>query len=154
MPSIQSATRKLNFPILRRIRLTHFSLYTLKPSIEFKVGDGILCLAGANGLGKSTFLQVVGYGMTGIVPKPDRKFSSVDDYYRDTRSFTREYFEGRLLPGHRDIAEIELEMSLGNKHITITRGFVESESLRSLKVVSENKEKDFKDETPEQKQAV
>ena len=111
-------------------------------------------MAGANGLGKSTFLQVVGYGMTGIVPKPDRKFSSVDDYYRDTRSFTREYFEGRLLPEHRHIAEIELEMTLGNRHITITRGFVESESLRGLKIVSDNKEKDFKDETPEQKQAI
>jgi DNA repair exonuclease SbcCD ATPase subunit len=154
MPSTQSTTRILNFPILSHIRLSHFSLYTLKPTIEFKVGDGILCLAGANGLGKSTFLQVVIYGMTGIVPKPDRKFSSVDDYYRDTRSFTREYFEGRLLPEHRDIAEIELEMSIGNKQITITRGFVESESLRSLKVVSDNKEKDFKDETPEQRQAT
>jgi hypothetical protein len=109
MPST-SATRKLAFPILRRIKLIHFSLYTLRPSIEFKVADGILCLAGANGLGKSTFLQIVGYGMTGIVPKPSKKFSSVDDYYRDTRSFTREYFEGRLLPEHRDIAEIELEM--------------------------------------------
>jgi len=154
MSSAQIATRKLNFPILRRIRLTHFSLYTLKPNIEFKIANGILCLAGANGLGKSTFLQVVGYGMTGVVPKPDRKFSSVDDYYRDTRSFTREYFDGRLLPEHRDIAEIELEMSVGKSQITITRGFVESESLRSLKVVTDDKENNFKDETPEQKQAA
>jgi len=153
MPATRSV-RKLNFPILRRIRLTHFSLYTLKPSIEFKIRDGILCLAGANGLGKSTFLQIIIYGMTGVVPKHDRKFSSVDDYYRDTRSFTREYFEGRLLPEHRDIAEIELEMSIGHKQVTLKRGFVEPESLRSLKVVSSDQEEDFKDQTPEQRQAA
>ena len=81
MPSTQSASRKLNFPILRHIRLAHFSLFTLKPNIDFEVTKGILCLAGANGLGKSTFLQVVGYGITGVVPKPDEKFASVDDYY-------------------------------------------------------------------------
>ena len=152
MPHRHTSTRKLNFPILRRIRLTHFSLYTLKDNIEFNVANGILCLAGANGLGKSTFLQVVGYGMTGVVPKPAQKFVSVDDYYRDIRTFTREYFEGRLLPEHRDIAEIELEMSLGNKRVTITRGFVESESLRKLKVVSEGEEKEYEDASPEQRQ--
>ncbi len=145
-------TRKLNFPILRRIRLTHFSLYTLKDKIEFDVGDGILCLAGANGLGKSTFLHVVGYGMTGVVPEPGRKFSSVDDYYRDIRTFTREYFDGRLLPEDRDIAEIELEMSLGSKRVTIARGFVESESLRRLRVVSDGKETDYADISPERRQ--
>lgn len=152
MPLRQNPTRKLNFPILRRIRLTHFSLYTLKDNIEFNVANGILCLAGANGLGKSTFLQVVGYGLTGVVPKPTQKFVSVDDYYRDIRTFTREYFEGRLLPEHRDIAEIELEMSLGNKRVTITRGFVESESLRKLKVVSEDQEEVYEEASPEQRQ--
>ena len=58
----QSASRKLTFPILQRIRLAHFSLYTLTDTIEFDFDEGIVCLAGANGLGKSTFLQVVGYG--------------------------------------------------------------------------------------------
>ncbi len=40
-----TATRKLSFPILQRIRLAHFSLYTLKDTIEFKFDDGIVCLA-------------------------------------------------------------------------------------------------------------
>jgi energy-coupling factor transporter ATP-binding protein EcfA2 len=145
------AARKLNFPVLQRIRLSHFSLYTLKENIEFKISDGVLCLAGANGLGKSTFLQVVSYGMTGVVPKPGGKFVSVDDYYRDMRAFTREYFEGRLYPEDRDLAEIELEMTVGRKRITITRGFVESESLRDLQVVSGGVTTEYGDESPEQR---
>ncbi len=155
MPAANAiATRKLSFPILQRIRLAHFSLYTLKDTIEFRFDDGIICLAGANGLGKSTFLQVVGYGMTGVVPKPDQKFVSVDDYYRDIRAFTRDYFDGRVRPEHLDIAEIELEMVLGNKRVTITRGFVESESLRSLKVVSGADIKEYPDDSPEQRHAT
>src|SRR5260370_22951340 len=96
--SKQDATRRLSFPILQRVKLSHFSLYTLKDVIEFKLDDGIVCLAGANGLGKSTFLQVVGYGMTGVVPKPSQKFVTVDDYYRHIPAFTREYFDRQLAP--------------------------------------------------------
>lgn len=145
------STRKLSFPILQRIRLTHFSLYTLKDTIEFKFDDGIVCLAGANGLGKSTFLQVVGYGLTGVVPKPSQKFVSVDDYYRDIRAFTRDYFDGRIRSEHFDIAEIELEMVVGTKRVTITRGFVESEALRSLKVVSGLETNVYSDASPEER---
>lgn len=147
----QIQSRKLKFPILQRVKLTHFSLYNLKDTIEFKFNDGIECLAGANGLGKSTFLQVVGYGMTGVVPKPDQKFVSVDDYYRDIRAFTRDYFDGRILPEHMEIAEIELEMLVDSQHVTITRGFVESESLRSLKVTSANETKEYPDSSPEER---
>jgi len=147
-------SRKLKFPILQRVKLTHFSLYTLTDTIEFKFNDGIECLAGANGLGKSTFLQVVGYGMTGVIPKPDQKFVSVDDYYRDIRAFTRDYFDGRILPEHMEIAEIELEMLVDSKRIIITRGFVESESLRSLKVTSGDETREYPDSSPEERHIV
>jgi hypothetical protein len=152
--STQDAARKLTFPILQHVKLTHFSLYSLTECIEFRFDDGVVCLAGANGLGKSTFLQVVGYGMTGVVPKPSQRFSSVDDYYRDIRAFTRDYFDGRLLPEDWDIAEIELEMLLGSKRVTITRGFVESESLRKLIVVGEGSPEDHKADSPEQRQTA
>jgi DNA repair exonuclease SbcCD ATPase subunit len=121
MASSTPSTRKLSFPILQRIRLKHFSLYSLANTIEFTFDAGIVCLAGANGLGKSTFLQTVGYGMTGVVPKPDQKFVSVDDYYRDVRTFTRDYFDGRILPEHMDIAEIELEINRSGRIRTYRR---------------------------------
>lgn len=152
--SPKASIRKLSFPILQRLKLTHFSLYTLTDTIEFGFDDGIVCLAGANGLGKSTFLQVVGYGMTGVVPKPYQKFVSVDDYYRDIRAFTRDYFDGRIHPEHLEIAEIELEMLVGSKRVTITRGFVESESLRSLKVVSDEGTEEYPDSSPEERHAL
>src|SRR6185503_11903492 len=98
--SINSATQ---FSDLGAHQAYAFLADTLTDTIEFNFSDGIVCLAGANGLGKSTFLQVVGYGMTGVVPKPDQKFVTVDDYYRDIRAFTRDYFDGRILPQHLEI---------------------------------------------------
>lgn len=147
-------TRELHLPILQRIKLSHFSLYTLTKSIEFSLDDNIVCLVGANGLGKSTFLQVVTYGLTGVVPKLSKKFSTVEDYYRDSKSFTREYFDGRILPEDWDLAEIELQMMVGNKQIIITRGFVESESLRSLQVQTNGQEEDFSNLSPEERQQI
>lgn len=146
--------RNLSFPRLHRIKLSHFSLYSLTDEIEFEVGNGITCLAGANGLGKSTFLQVVGYGMTGVVPKPEQKFVSVDDYYRDISKFTRDYFDGRIRPENMEIAEIELEMSLGTQRVTIKRGFVESESLRELHVTTSDGTNRHEKESPEQKHLI
>lgn len=146
--------RNLCFPTINRIRLAHFSLYTLKDPIEFSFDKGIICLAGANGLGKSTFLQVINYGLTGVVPKPNQKFVSVDDYYRDILSFTEDYFHGRILPEHQDIAEVELELSFGTTHVKLRRGFVESDALRSLVVNDGNNEKDYADSSPEQRQKV
>lgn len=155
MPSLnQNPARKLTFPILHSLKLSHFSLYTLTDTIEFSFDKGIVCLAGANGLGKSTFLQIVSYGLTGVVPKPDQKFVSVDDYYRDIRAFTRDYFDGRIRPEHLQLAEIHLEMILGSTRVTITRGFVESESLRSLKVVSQNGSRDYETSSPEERHAA
>jgi len=109
-------------------------------------------LAGANGLGKSTFLQVIGYGMTGVVPKPSQKFVTVNDYYRDIRTFTQDYFDGRIKPEHLEIAEIELDMQLGPHRVLIQRGFVESESLRSLTIETDGQLEEFTDDSPEERQ--
>jgi len=144
--------RSLCFPTVNRIRLAHFSLYTLKDPIEFSFNAGITCLAGANGLGKSTFLQIINYGLTGVVPKPNQKFVSVDDYYRDILSFTEDFFHGRILPEHQEIAEVELDLSFGATRVKLRRGFVESDALRSLVVNDGNEEKDYTEASPEQRQ--
>ncbi|MBL7956000.1 MAG: hypothetical protein JNJ91_13270 [Flavobacteriales bacterium] len=143
--------RKLNFPVVRRVRLSHFSLYTLQDQIEFTLGAGVTCIAGANGLGKSTFLQILNYGLTGVVPRPDQKFASVDDYYRDITTFSRDYFQGRVKPEDREIAEIELEIVIGAKTIKLIRGFDEPDSLRSLMV--SNDATDYGQMTPEDRDA-
>src|SRR5581483_3330501 len=152
MTAAKTISRRLTFPVLERVRLSRFSLYTLQDPIEFKLNTGIICLAGANGLGKSTFLQIITYGLTGVVPRPNQKFVTVDDYYRDILAFTRDYFDGRLEAEDKEVAEIELEMTLGPARITLRRGFVESDMLSSLEVVMGEEKTDYRNCSAEERQ--
>ena len=96
-------------PRIRKVKLCSFSLFSLEPEIDIDFPDGVFCLAGANGLGKSTFLLALNYGITGIVPEPGRSFPSVEEYYRFCREFTREFFSGRVKEDDRDIASVYVE---------------------------------------------
>lgn len=61
----------MTLPKIIRITIEDFSLYKQKSRIEVVVPNGVLCLAGANGLGKSTFISIVSYAIIGTVVQPD-----------------------------------------------------------------------------------
>lgn len=43
----------MKLPKISRIVIENFSLYKLQRKIEIDVNEGVMCLAGANGLGKN-----------------------------------------------------------------------------------------------------
>ena len=59
---------KLNFPQNLNVKLNNFTLFSKNPSASFELTKKVLCLAGANGIGKSTLLNTLNYGLTGVVP--------------------------------------------------------------------------------------
>lgn len=81
------ARTTFNLPRIRRLVLRHFSLYSAVPVVDVDFDTNVFCLAGANGLGKSIFLAILNYLLTGIVADMDRTFTSVDEYYRHSRLF-------------------------------------------------------------------
>ncbi len=91
-------------------------------------------MAGANGIGKSTFLSTVNYGLTGIVPDPSQKFSSEEEYYQKNLEFPVDYFSGRIGETDRETAEIHLKFVVGKRLFAVTRGFFEQEQLRDLSI--------------------
>ena len=92
---------KLHFPRITRAILQDFSLFTSMSEIDVSMIDGVFCLAGANGLGKSTFLAAVNYAFTGIVSDPDRSFDSIDEYYKHSRNYAADFFAGRIIANLR-----------------------------------------------------
>ena len=68
----------MNFPKIHKINISNFSLYKQKNEIELNLKDGVFCLAGANGLGKSTFIAIVSYALMGIVVDPKKNFDSIN----------------------------------------------------------------------------
>jgi DNA repair exonuclease SbcCD ATPase subunit len=110
---------KLCLPRLVHANLRHFTLYNLEPEIEISFPGGVFCLAGANGLGKSTFLIAINYAITGRVPEPERDFVSLGDYYDRTEDFSRSFFDGRISERDRDVAEVELQLQVGGHVIRL-----------------------------------
>ena len=128
---------KFNFPQIRNIKIRNFSLYEKEGSIiniDEKVTSGMFCLAGANGLGKSTFQNIINYGLTGLVLSPDENFLSPDKIYEKNKDFTNIYFDGRIKPKEKKKAEVELLFSINKKNYKIVRGFFEKDSLRELEI--------------------
>jgi len=130
----QTEFPKLRLPKIQRVELRKFSLFAANPNAEFSARNGVLCLVGANGIGKSTLLSAINFCLTGTVPDPNRTFESMDEYYRFTRQYSGAYFRGRISGGDEEDAEVTLTFSLGTLQFTVTRGLFEPEELRGLTI--------------------
>jgi len=152
-----SITPKFAFPTISRVRLERFSLFTRRPDLELDIPGGVFCLAGANGLGKSTFLAAINLGLTGVVPNPARSFKSINEYARDCVPFTKAFFDGRISELDRDAASIHLELHIADHTYRLTRGVFEPRELRDLVITNGNPEQnvlfDGADATPEDRVA-
>lgn len=122
-------------PTLRRAELRHFSLYSNVDVVSQDMRPGsVFCLAGANGLGKSTFLAAVNYGFTGIAAAPTRKFENFRQYYNESIEWSRTYFDGRIDELDRNRAEVELHFAIGETSYRIVRSLSEPTKLRGLTI--------------------
>ncbi len=134
-----STTRsKLRLPHIKKVSLRKFSLFTANPDVEFECGNGVLCLIGANGIGKSTLLSAINFCLTGIVPESGREFRSMEEYYELSLRNSANYFQGRIFENDREEAEIRLWFQVGDYEYIIKRGLFEPEELRELSVVNTN----------------
>lgn len=131
---------KLRLPQIDGVKLRRFSLFTANPDAEFACGDGVMCLVGANGIGKSTLLAAVNFGLTGIVADPQRTFESMEGYYRYTRIYSASYFRGRITGEDEAEAEITVCFHLGKFDYEVQRGIFEPDELRGLSI--RNREND------------
>ena len=124
---------KYNFIKIQKIIIRNFSLYSKDNKvieIEEEINNGVYCLAGANGLGKTTFLNAVNYGLTGIVLEPNKEVLTPEDIIKSNKFYTERYFQGRINAFDKEKSEIELLISVNNKFIRIVRGFSNRDELR------------------------
>ena len=128
------AITKFGLPVLQRVNLTAFSLYTERPQVDLRIPDGVFCLVGANGIGKSTFIAAVNFGLCGRLPKPGERFRSSDEYFQNVREFSSDFFDGRINEFDREKAEIEIEFTVKQDYYHIVRGAFEPNQLRYASV--------------------
>jgi DNA repair exonuclease SbcCD ATPase subunit len=125
--SVAPSPNKLKLPRITKVQLKSFSLFAANPNAAFTANSGVLCLVGANGIGKSTLLSAINYCLTGTVPDPTRVFESVEEYYKYTRTYSASYFRGRIAGTDEDDAEVSVTFNIGGVKFEITRGMFEPE---------------------------
>jgi len=104
-------------PKIHEVIISDFSLYKLKPEIILDMNDGVFCLAGANGLGKSTFISILSYALMGIVVDPKKNFGSINSipkFVKENERFAFSYFNGRVDESKRDLAYVSVKFSIGD----------------------------------------
>ena len=128
--------RKIDFPRITNIEFNHFDLYTHEPNPKVSIDKNVFCLIGANGLGKSTFLNTVNYAITGAVPDPARTFQSAQDYYLNAirRDRTEDYYNGRISELSRELATATVELTWPGKSIAVTRDLFGSAGISKITI--------------------
>jgi DNA repair exonuclease SbcCD ATPase subunit len=141
--------KNFSFPILKKVQIKYFSLYKKAEFLDIDLDKNVFCLAGANGLGKSTFITIINYALTGIVKKPNTNFSwykSIPAFYNKSKSFVEDYFDGRINEEDFDRAEVTLLFTIEEHEYSITRGFFEPDELRKFSKKTNGNEIKISDE--------
>lgn len=115
--------RKISLPTIKQVALANFDLYSNKPNACATIERPVFCLIGANGLGKSTFLNTINFTITGAIPDPSRKFHSAQDYFSNAGRTNRsdDYFSGRISEHARSIASATVELVWPSTVLSVTR---------------------------------
>jgi ABC-type cobalamin transport system ATPase subunit len=129
--------RKIALPLIERVTLHDFDLYTREQNPDVPITKPVFCLIGANGLGKSTFLNTINFVITGAVPDPNRRFQSAQDYLQDASRADRaeDYFGGRLSVDVRATVTAAVTLRWPQRTIAVTREIFGAEGVVRLECV-------------------
>lgn len=120
--------KKLYLPNLKSIKVCNYTLYEQEPSFQYEFKAGINAVVGANGIGKTTFVNIIIYCLVGHKKKKNKitKNSKKSEYeYID-----EDFFSSRINNMDEDtiniLAKATLEYYLGKTKILITRSLIEN----------------------------
>ncbi|MGW9128825.1 AAA family ATPase, partial [Paenibacillus chitinolyticus] len=128
--------KDIYLPILRSISIKNYSLYVQEPTFKFYFLDGISAIIGGNGIGKTTFVEIILYCLLGhrrIYPVLGKKKTKTKEKIIDSK-----FFSSRMNPkyGENPKAEACLEFTLGGNEIIINRSLYLNQII-SLKINEE-----------------
>ncbi|MHA9738538.1 hypothetical protein [Robinsoniella peoriensis] len=125
--------KELYLPNLKKIKVNEYTLYQQEPTFEYDFKVGTNAVIGANGIGKTTFVNIIIYCLVGHKKK---KFK----INKNTKKIKLEYIDEDFFSSRIDIsadeltnlsAEASLEFLLGNTTVVITRSLVNN-NIKSL----------------------
>lgn len=132
------------------LRAAGIALYNDGGEFSLDVDHDLFAIVGANGLGKTTLLNLFLYGLTGAVKRAGLKV----DVEADARGFLAQavenavlYFEGRVRRDTKTAPYVELTFELGKHTVKVRRAFFKTSSVTQFSVNGKNHSLDPDPET-------
>ena len=127
--------REIGLPQLIKIDIKNFSLYKQQPTFSYEFKEGINAVLGINGIGKTTFIEMILYCLCG--------FSLNDSKSKVVKENTT-YFYDRCDPNVDNTqASVILEYTIKKSKIVIERSLVED---RILSLIIDGKQSDVNED--------
>jgi energy-coupling factor transporter ATP-binding protein EcfA2 len=115
-------------PTLKRVRIINYSLYN--DDIDFKFINGINLIIGGNGVGKTTFINIVKYALIGLYKKDltVRNYDNKKRFIRGSYTNCNTYFRNRTKeePSDRE-GFVELSFNIKDIEFTVKRSLYDTE---------------------------
>jgi len=90
-----------------------------------KVHSGLNLIIGGNGIGKTTLINTILYGLVG-----NATYEKLDTVKKDVPLIDEDYFHGRLEPADQDLAQVTITVGIGDDEIIITRSLYRPRIVR------------------------
>lgn len=114
-------------PTLKSIIVKNFSLYPGDLNLEYNFINGVNLIIGGNGVGKTTFMNILKYSMIGLYKKEidvkRREYSGVEYRYEKRINLPYNYFSNRMTPevDYNESSTVTLLFSIKDEDFEITR---------------------------------
>lgn len=118
---------KRYLPSLKNLQIKNFSLYPGDLNFTYDFVEGINLIIGGNGVGKTTFLNVLKYALVGLYKKgldvKRREFKQKEYRYDKRVTLPYNYFSNRMdeLATYNSEAEVTLTFKIDNLTFEVTR---------------------------------
>lgn len=121
--------KNVNLPKLISINIENYSLYKKSPTFKFNFHDGISAIIGGNGIGKTTFVETILFGLLGhrkIYTVPGKKKIKTKEKISNPDFFTVRMNESYK---NNNLASVSLDYNIGSNKILIQRSLFNDKIL-------------------------
>ncbi len=117
----------LRFPDLKTIEVVNYSLYAQKPTFKYEFVKGINLIIGGNGLGKTTFINLIKYALVGNYKQVTEVRTYKENKIERRVSLDPYYFRNRMNKSYNknEMARVILTFVVEDTVVKITRNLYE-----------------------------